>query len=163
MLCTKIVLNVKTKQKQQFVYTTCSAGILTLQFSWTMINLSSYCGLVDAKRRASDKELPVITLIWLSNNLIEKCINIKNQRFNEKNISAVFFCFFLSAIKMHGEKLLNLKRYFQFGRILSQKNPKLYDVRYGLTLTTVEPLRVTKIDNQCTIGWNQLWRRAILL
>ena len=26
MLCTKIVLNVKTKQKQQFVYTTCSEG-----------------------------------------------------------------------------------------------------------------------------------------
>jgi hypothetical protein len=33
MLCTKIVLNVKTKQKQQFVYTTCSVGILSLQFS----------------------------------------------------------------------------------------------------------------------------------
>ena len=59
MLCTKIVLNVKTKQKQQFVYTTCSAGILSLQFSLTMKNLSSYCGLVDAKIRASDKDLPV--------------------------------------------------------------------------------------------------------
>ena len=36
MLCTKIVLNVKTKQKQQFVYTlftTCSAGNLSLKFS----------------------------------------------------------------------------------------------------------------------------------
>ena len=35
MLCTKIVLNVKTKQKekQQFVYTTGSEGILSLQFS----------------------------------------------------------------------------------------------------------------------------------
>jgi hypothetical protein len=59
MLCTKIVLNVKTKQKQQFVYTTRSAGILSLQFSRTMNNLSSYCGLVDAKIRASDKDLPV--------------------------------------------------------------------------------------------------------
>ena len=39
MLCNKIVLNVKTKQKQQFVYTTCSAGILSLQFSWTMEEL----------------------------------------------------------------------------------------------------------------------------
>jgi hypothetical protein len=27
-----------------------------------MNNLSSYCGLVDAKIRASDKDLPVITL-----------------------------------------------------------------------------------------------------
>ena len=61
MLCTKIVLNVKTKQKQQFVYTTCSAGILSLQFSRTMNNLSSYFGLVDAKIRASDKDLPVTT------------------------------------------------------------------------------------------------------
>ena len=59
MLYTKIVLNVKTKQKQQFVYTTFSAGILSLQFSLTMKNLSSYCGLVDAKIRASDKDLPV--------------------------------------------------------------------------------------------------------
>ena len=50
-----------SKQKQQFVYTTCSAGILSLQFLWTMNNLSSYCGLVDAKIRASYKDLPVQT------------------------------------------------------------------------------------------------------
>ena len=59
MLCTKIVLNVKTKQTQQVVHTACSAGILSLQFSWTMINPSSYYGLVDAKKGASDKDLPV--------------------------------------------------------------------------------------------------------
>ena len=41
------------------VYTTCFAGILSLQFSWTINNLSSYCGLVYAKIRASDKVLPV--------------------------------------------------------------------------------------------------------
>ena len=34
MLCTKIVLNVKTKQKQQFVYTTCSTGILKLSLHY---------------------------------------------------------------------------------------------------------------------------------
>ena len=45
--------------KQQFVYKTCSVGILSLQFLWTMNNLLSYCGLVDAKIRASDKDLPV--------------------------------------------------------------------------------------------------------
>ena len=49
-----------SKQEQQFVYTTCSVGILSLQFSWTMNNLSSYCGLVDAKIRATDKDLPVL-------------------------------------------------------------------------------------------------------
>ena len=59
MLCTKIVLNVETKQKQQFVYTTCPKGILSLQFSRTMNNLLSYYGLVDAKIRASDIDLPV--------------------------------------------------------------------------------------------------------
>jgi hypothetical protein len=59
MLCTKIVLNVETKQKRQFVHTTCSAGILTLQFPCTMNNLLSYCGLVDAETRASDKDLPI--------------------------------------------------------------------------------------------------------
>ena len=59
MLCTKIVLNVKTKQKHQLVCTTCSAGIMSLQFSWTVNNLLSYCELVDAKIRASDKDLPV--------------------------------------------------------------------------------------------------------
>ena len=34
-------------------------GILSLQFSWKMNNLSPYCGLVDAKIGASDKDLPV--------------------------------------------------------------------------------------------------------
>ena len=33
--------------------------ILSLQFSWKMNNLPSYCGLVDAKIRASDKDLTV--------------------------------------------------------------------------------------------------------
>ena len=55
----------KQKQKTQFVYTTCSAGILSLQFTWTMNNLSSYCGLVDAKIRASDKDLPVLDIFVL--------------------------------------------------------------------------------------------------
>ena len=55
----EIVLNVKTTQKQEFVYTTCPAGILSLQFSWTMNNLLSYCGLVDARISASDKYSPV--------------------------------------------------------------------------------------------------------
>ena len=53
-----------SKQNKQYnfcttVYTTCFAGILSLQFSWTINNLSSYCGLVYAKIRASDKVLPV--------------------------------------------------------------------------------------------------------
>ena len=50
----------------EFRYTTFSPHVLSLDFSvfmyWTcnsMNNLSSYCGLVDAKIGASDKDLPV--------------------------------------------------------------------------------------------------------
>jgi hypothetical protein len=45
------------QNKKQFVYTTCSE--LTSFMYWTrnsMNNLLSYCGLVDAKIRASDKD-----------------------------------------------------------------------------------------------------------
>ena len=49
--------------QKQFLYTTCSPHILSLGFSCielgSMNNLLSYCGLVDAKIRASDKDLPV--------------------------------------------------------------------------------------------------------
>ena len=70
MLCTKIVLNVKPKPKQQFAYTTCSADILSLQFLWTMNNLSSYCGSVDAKIKASGKDLPVQGDIFIEKKMI---------------------------------------------------------------------------------------------
>ena len=54
MLCTNIELNVKTKK--QFLYTTCSELVFS---SNSMNNLSSYCGLTDARMRASEKDLPV--------------------------------------------------------------------------------------------------------
>ena len=41
------------------MYTSCSADVLSLQFSIFMNNLSSYCGLVSGKMRASDIDLPV--------------------------------------------------------------------------------------------------------
>ena len=64
MLCTQIVLNVKTKQK--FVYTTCTELVIFLYLtSNSMNNLLSYCGLVDAKMRASDKDLPVLRYLEL--------------------------------------------------------------------------------------------------
>ena len=88
MLCTKIVLNIETKQKQQFVYATCSAGILSLQFSWPMNNLLSYCGLVDAKIRASDKDLPVTLLCTVSHHSNVRTV----YRFTR--ISRSYRCFF---------------------------------------------------------------------
>ena len=55
MLCTKIVLKVRTNFCTQHVFPRFELGI----FMYSMNNLSSYCGLVDAKIRASDKDSPV--------------------------------------------------------------------------------------------------------
>ena len=60
MLCTKIVLNAKTKTKNQFLYTTCSEHVFFLYWSRkSMNNLLSYCGLNDSRMSASEKDLPV--------------------------------------------------------------------------------------------------------
>ena len=58
MMCTNIVLNVKTKTKNNF----CTQHALNLYFS--MNNLSSYCGLTDSRIRASDRDLPVFRKGW---------------------------------------------------------------------------------------------------
>ena len=55
--------NVKTKTKKQFMYTSCSPDVLSLKFSIFMKNLSSYCGLVDTKIRASEIDLPVYQIV----------------------------------------------------------------------------------------------------
>ena len=48
------------QNKKQCLYTTCSeVGIVLYWTQDSMNNLSSYCGLVDARIRASDKDLPV--------------------------------------------------------------------------------------------------------
>ena len=57
-MCTEIVLNVKNNF--------CTQHVLSVFWAWNyhvLNNLLSYCGLVDAKIRASDKGLPV----WPSN------------------------------------------------------------------------------------------------
>ena len=49
-----------SKQKQ-FMYTTCSELVVFMY--WTgksMNNILSYCGLVDARISASDKDLPLL-------------------------------------------------------------------------------------------------------
>ena len=58
MLHTNIVVNVKTKTKKQLLNATCPE----LYFSCnSMTNLSSYCGLTDARMKASEKELRTCT------------------------------------------------------------------------------------------------------
>ena len=59
MLCTKIVLNVRNNFCTQHVLPRFELGIFMYSTCNSMNNLSSYCGLVDAKIRASDKDLPV--------------------------------------------------------------------------------------------------------
>ena len=55
MLCTKIVLDARKNFCTHHVLPRFELGI----FMDSINNLSSYCGLVDAKIRASDKDLPV--------------------------------------------------------------------------------------------------------
>ena len=64
MLCTKIVLNVRNNFCIQHVLPRFELGIFMYWTCISMNNLSSYCGLVDAKIRASDKDLPVQGLIF---------------------------------------------------------------------------------------------------
>ena len=82
MLCTKIVLNVRNNfctyihvhprfELGIFIYWTCNS----------MNNLSSYCWLVDAKIRASDKDLPVNKM---------KNLTKKREYINEKKIISYF-------------------------------------------------------------------------
>ena len=59
MLCTKIVLNVRNNFCTQHVLPRFELGIYNYCTCNSMNNLSSYCGLVDAKIRASDKDLHV--------------------------------------------------------------------------------------------------------
>ena len=59
MLCTKKILNVRNNFCAQHVLPKFELGIFMYWTCNSMNNLSSYCGLVDAKIRTSDKDLPV--------------------------------------------------------------------------------------------------------
>ena len=59
VLCTKIILKVRNNFCTQHVLPRFDLGIFMYWTCNSMKNLSSYCGLVDAKIRASDKDLPV--------------------------------------------------------------------------------------------------------
>ena len=59
MLCTKIVLNLRNNFCTQHVFLRFELGIFMFGSCNSMNNLLSNCGLVDAKIRVSDKNLPV--------------------------------------------------------------------------------------------------------
>ena len=71
MFCTKIVLNVKKNFCTQHVLPSFELGIFMYLTCNAMNNLLSYCGLVDSKIRASDKDLPVnqVTKLTQTDNL----------------------------------------------------------------------------------------------
>ena len=46
------------QNKKQFVCTTCSPNVLSLSFSCIEV-VNQYCGLVDVRINASDKNLPI--------------------------------------------------------------------------------------------------------
>ena len=66
---------------KQYMYTTCSE--LGIFMHWTgdsVNNLLSYCGLVDAKIRASDKDVPV-TKVKMDNHVQKHAYQITVQFF----------------------------------------------------------------------------------
>ena len=64
MLCTKNVLNARDNFCTQHVLPRFELGIFMYGTCNSMNNLLSYCGLVNAKIRAFDKDLPVWSIPW---------------------------------------------------------------------------------------------------
>ena len=57
-----------------------------------MNNLSSYCGLVDAKIRASEKDLPVQVANFQQKMKLRKCLQVVELLSSRQNmVSIVFF------------------------------------------------------------------------
>ena len=54
----------KQEQKKQFMYTTCSEHVVFVYCTGKLMsNLLSYCGLVELRISASEKDLPVSLLL----------------------------------------------------------------------------------------------------
>ena len=103
----------QNKNKKRFVYTTCSElGIFMYSTCNSMNNLSSYCGLVDSKIRAPDKDLIV-------QDIQDKTFFSKHQKFEMTIFPMVTIS--LSAVVRNHVKLLrviNSRRGFSKGTVL---------------------------------------------
>ena len=62
MLCTQFVICFVLTSEQS-MYTTCSELAIFMYWTRKSMNLSSYYGLIDAKIKVSDKDLPVCTIV----------------------------------------------------------------------------------------------------
>ena len=85
MLCTEIVLNVKNN----FMFSPCSEpGMFMYWTCNSMNNLSSYCGLVDAKIGTSYKDLPAHKFLFkMALNFLAKFVVIST-------VKVVFSCIY---------------------------------------------------------------------
>ena len=112
MLCLKIVLNVRNNFCTQHVLPRFELGIFMYWTCNTMNNLPSYFGLVDAKIRASDKDLPVpsseyegvhIHNIWWAHQIVSQILKLRIHEYFSWNW--VFFYLFLCTayIQFRGE------------------------------------------------------------
>ena len=90
MLCTNIVLNVKTKNNY------CTQHVVILYFSGnSMNNLLSYFGLTDSRMRASEKDLPVPMMKNNSKLIIRSKLNyIKIRKYIYIHINQLLIYFF---------------------------------------------------------------------
>ena len=79
-------MNVETKTKKQFMYTKFSELIVFMYWPGKLMNnLLSYCGLVDPRIRASEKDLPVLFTRFL------QC----SERFYNMNNFGLFWWYYL--------------------------------------------------------------------
>ena len=94
MLCTNIVLNVKTKNNF------CTQQILNLYFSGnSMNNLLSYYGLTDARMRASEKDLLAQCTFTIRNQILKRlCIQVSKRGYQLRQISDLLCVYFGAAI-----------------------------------------------------------------
>ena len=91
MLCPKIVLNVRNNFFTQHVLPRFQLGIFIYWTCNWMNNLSSYCGLVYFKLRASDKDLPIQILFFRIQYGVKQVVNFKSLQTPSAALRVVFW------------------------------------------------------------------------
>jgi hypothetical protein len=145
MLCTKIVLNVRNNFCTHVLPSTVWAWNFFLY--WTcnsMNNLSSYCGLVDAKIRASDKDLPVMEIPITCRKFYLRSMHVWRQ---------TFFGVFFTYLKVH-----NLIRLFTNHKI----TPYIKCIATHNNIYTVQSSGVKLTRLKLKVGWNWPERHPLI-
>jgi hypothetical protein len=112
MLCTKIVLNVGNNFCTQHVLPRFEHGIFMYWTCNSMNNLWSYCGLVDEKIRASDKDLPVLSIFFYMNiysTFSRHLLLAFYTLLNWKCLLKVYVCVYLVRVYTTNVKIFGLK------------------------------------------------------